>query len=438
MDEEKMLMNCITYSLGEVKPEYQRSQMKILESHLRLVNVLTESTNQLSQYQADHSFRSSQLKHEQFLQFVPINFHLQRCLVTNGFEKKLIKNIFTVGAFTSHSLGYETGGLTKQLESTKHNVMFKNVWKAMINFLKITFLKKQIEYNLKKILQYYDEVISDKVFDEISMFNKIDSLCKEMQTILRHDFINKSIDEALTLCDATNHNSSLINGNLVNSFERSTSLYDYRDSKNGNANMKMEIKRTNSFPYDYEDQIQEIEPIDLIELNIQASLMSLYSKLINKCCVLTKNELEPSQRKLIHAINSLHRTASICYACQAIKLDRDQMESFYLIRLRRDMLFSQILTSLIIATQSNLSSVPFLQKAIETGTVLFNYESLLSCYAEESGMLEDMVYIIEEVNSCVNFIFEKSSKDLQPRIEGNRYLHLIIFPKIHYLYLVSA
>lgn len=35
MDDEKKLMNCITYSLGEVRQEYQKRQMQVLESHLR-------------------------------------------------------------------------------------------------------------------------------------------------------------------------------------------------------------------------------------------------------------------------------------------------------------------------------------------------------------------------------------------------------------------
>lgn len=68
MDDEKKLMNCVTYSLGEVASQWQRSQMRVLETHLRLVNVLTECMRDLDAacQTADKSsfkyFRSSMAK----------------------------------------------------------------------------------------------------------------------------------------------------------------------------------------------------------------------------------------------------------------------------------------------------------------------------------------------------------------------------------------
>jgi len=84
MDDEKKLMNCVTYSLGELAAQWQRPQMRVLESHLRLVNVLTESLNELQQYQLiEHNrcFRPSVAKkvriqkYKTFLEDVGTMYH---------------------------------------------------------------------------------------------------------------------------------------------------------------------------------------------------------------------------------------------------------------------------------------------------------------------------------------------------------------------------
>src|SRR5262245_60157512 len=76
MDDEKKLMNCVTYSLGELASRWQRPQMRVLESHLRLVNVLTESLNELYQYQLVERkcFRPSVAKKVHFFRFTLFYF----------------------------------------------------------------------------------------------------------------------------------------------------------------------------------------------------------------------------------------------------------------------------------------------------------------------------------------------------------------------------
>ena len=86
------------------------------------------------------------------------------------------------------------------------------------------------------------------------------------------------------------------------------------------------------------------------------------------------------------------------------------------------MIFTQALTSLIIGTLSKLDSIQFIQRAIETRSILIEHEVLLSCYAEEMSMLEDFAYAINQINDCVKFVFEASNEtNFQPRVEGNRY-----------------
>jgi len=421
MDDEKKLMNCITYSIGEVQTEWQRSQMRALESHLRLVNVLTESLNEISQYQAHHNFRPSNAKNEAFLQFVPLNFHFQQCLVSEAdSNQKVSLNIFTVGAYCCHYLGFESGGMKNELFESKNNnnqeIYLNKTWDAMKNFFRISTLRDRIDYYLKALIDSVDRETIDihLVFEH---FNKVDDLCKEIVTILT----SKQVDESLAFCESvrgneTINNSSINYSNIGSSFERTLSLEETRKS---NLYNNQELKRHKSLP---NDEQQEFEPIDLTHLNIRASLISLNSKLNNRNNTLSRDDLDPSRRKLKNAIDSLYRTSSVCYASAAIKLDREQIELYYKLRLRRHMIFTQALTSLIIATMSQLKSVPFLQRAIETRSILIQHEALLSCYAEESGMLEDMAYSMHQINCCVKFVFQASDdSNYLPRIEGNGY-----------------
>jgi hypothetical protein len=424
MNDEKKLMNCITYSIGEVLTEWQRSQMRALESHLRLVNVLTESLNEISHYQMQHSFRPSTTKNEPFLQFIPLNFHLQQCLVSHSdSNRKLSYDIYTVGAYCCHYLGFESGGIKYDLFDSKNssdNQQLHKTWNAMKNYFSITSLRDRIDFHLKALI----DSVNNQTFDinlVFEHFNKVDDLCKEIVCILS----SKQVDESLAFCESVRRSetlnsssvsSSVSYNNIGSSFERALSLEETRNSK---VFDNKELKRHKSLPT---EEQQEFEPIDLTHLNIKASLISINSKLSNKNNALNRNDLDPSRRKLKNAIDSLCRTSSACYASAAIKLDREQIELFYTLRLRRDMIFTQALTTLIIAIISQLKSKSFLQKAIETRSILVQHEVLLSCYAEEIGMLEDMAFSMQQINNCVKFIFEASvDPSLQPRIEGNRY-----------------
>ena len=410
MNDEKNLMNCITYSIGEVKTEFQRNQMRALECHLRLVNVLTESLNQISVYQTDNNFRPSTAKSDLYLQFIPINFHLQRCIISGSdTNRSTTADMFTVGAYCCHYLGFESGGMkidSFDSQNNSNNIILSKTWNSMKNFFTISSLRDRINSNLESLIDCVENN-SNGIHLTLEYFNKVDELCKQIIGILS----NKTVDESLLFCESVRGTDS-----DNNSFTRTVSLEETRKS---GQSVDKDMRRHRSLP---NDEQQEFEPIDLIHLNIKASVISINSKLINKNIIVSRNDFDASKRKLKNAIDSLYRTSSVCYASFALKLDKQQIETFYRLRLRRDMIFTQALTSLIIGTLSKLDSIQFIQRAIETRSILIEHEVLLSCYAEEMSMLEDFAYAINQINDCVKFVFEASNEtNFQPRVEGNRY-----------------
>lgn len=617
MDDEKKLMNCITYSLGEVRQEYQRRQMQMLESHLRLVNLVTESINSLNQVQMGTKFfRQSTQKNEVFFQFVPLNLHLQRSVYNkqsprhhhqkrpSTMETFDILNIYTHGSFSAHRLGFDNGGLSKFINeienSTKETSTYfhlNKIWSAMNKYFKIINLQKRVsllndkmidltlklgkqtDLKLAKNNEFCDDfqklkidlieneaaqqLLRDKIYCQkviLRLFSRMEECCVQMTGILdpkqveftlgfldvfraqqtfsgvedeegddnqngktekelkkepskesiKEEVVKESakdaksrkklIKEDKTVTGGTIKSSMLstmksslnstIKFNLINSSKstlhssfKSKSGQKSKTPSNAERTLPKTIPKTISCPLDQvqssnemmkktEDQLRklrrhnsenriddhlEFEPVELIHLNIRASLISMQSKLnqlvnfnlesfkqqkFNYSSLYEKivNEMKPSTKKLFNSIESLVKTAQICYAIESLKLSKEQSEHFYLIRSRRNMAAAQVLTTFTIGLISeltcpkvnrseylddlqNLNSFnnnfsdlhdlgdlndlsdfnddsKYLHRLFEQGQIVCFFEGLLSCYAEELGMLQDMHHAIRELNSA--------------------------------------
>lgn len=474
MDDEKKLMNCVTYSLGEVKPDYQRTQMRVLESHLRLVNVVTESINELYQVQLDKKFfRPSIAKKELFFQYVPLNFHLQRCLVSDsdGVNKRRsticcensspigmlnennLKNsldVYSVGVFAAHyfrcdqdnlnintlnphiniknipsSTSSSTSVATNQNSGTNKDSgssSVTKVWKAMKNFLHISSLVQLIEVSMRKLMFYIEDgsLAQEKLK---TLYEMIDSNAHKLINILNPREVEETLMalEVLKNHSSNSGHSNTMSGSINQSFGGKITTADCSTNDIRASNEPVFRKNSQSVS----EEQQELEPVDLIYLNIKASLISISGKINNtqsiKC---SRSEVEPSKRKLISANAALLRISSICYAIEAIKLERENLELFYNLRLKRGMIFSQILTVLITAVVNQIKSTSFQRNLVKTKSIFVYFQSLLSCYAQEIGMLNDMAAATSELNQCTTFVFinfkdsSRSTLDL-PRIEGN-------------------
>lgn len=621
MDDEKKLMNCITYSLGEVRQEYQRRQMQMLESHLRLVNLVTESINSLNQVQMGAKFfRQSTQKNEVFFQFVPLNLHLQRSVYNKQSNRRAyprrpsamdtfdILSIHTHGSFSAHRLGFENGGLSKFINeienSTKDTGTYfhlNKIWSTMRKYFKIINLQKRVselnekmidltlrlgqqtDLKLAKNSEFCDDfqklkidlieneaaqqLLRDKIYCQkviLKLFARMEECCVKMTGILdpkqvestlgyldvfraqqtfggledeesdsdqngdsekepmkkelKKEPTKESIKENAgkdngkssskgnakdnakgrkkaskeqdnkTVTGSTMKSSmlSLINSSkstLHSSFKlKSNQKSKAAGGSNAERTLPKTIPKTISCPLDQvqssaemmkktEDQLRklrrhnsenriddhlEFEPVELIHLNIRASLISMQSKLnqlvnfnlesfkqqkFNYSGLYEKivNEMKPSTKKLFNSIESLVKTAQICYAIESLKLSKEQSEYFYLVRSRRNMVFSQVLTTFTLGLISeltcpkinrseyledlhNLNSFnnnfsdlhdlgdlndlsdfnddsKYLNRLFEQRQIVCFFEGLLSCYADEIGMLQDMQHAIKELNS---------------------------------------
>ncbi|GBN84571.1 Type II inositol 3,4-bisphosphate 4-phosphatase, partial [Araneus ventricosus] len=188
---------------------------------------------------------------------------------------------------------------------------------------------------------------------------------------------------------------------------------------------------------------------DLTHLNIKASIMCMASKVqsfisenkeessvepaesLDKLCSWT-DELMPSIKKLRQAIQCLMKTAKLTYSIVSLKESTKCLPLSQKVRHRRDIVFSQSLTSLVTGLMTRLwcrNPDSMFIHMLRTLGVLCHFEGLLSCYGDEMGALEDMVVGIDDLRRVL-FWLEPSSASCnpQPRIEGSRLFLRVFIP----------
>ena len=79
-----------------------------------------------------------------------------------------------------------------------------------------------------------------------------------------------------------------------------------------------------------------------------------------------------------------------------------------------------MVTAFVTSLRRNITSEDFLKQLVQIG-VLIQFESLLSCYGDEAGMLEDMAVGVSDIGHVTFKLIKGTSKDtIMPTVEGNR------------------
>ena len=211
----------------------------------------------------------------------------------------------------------------------------------------------------------------------------------------------------------------------------------------------------------------EPEPIDLTHLNIEAAMMCLASKVrllsgkANSPTLSSRTfrfkeldihsqskenfqipdvpkpsqdieniedwtaELRPSMRKLRQGMDSLCKTSKLACSVLRLRQTSEAVELSHQIKYRRDVCFSQALTSLVTGLMTRLWCTPsspeedetFLRICTQLGP-LVSFESLLSLYGGEISMFNDMIVVVEDLRNVeFNLILvdKRSKLKLKPK-----------------------
>ncbi|XP_015178952.1 PREDICTED: type I inositol 3,4-bisphosphate 4-phosphatase isoform X2 [Polistes dominula] len=130
------------------------------------------------------------------------------------------------------------------------------------------------------------------------------------------------------------------------------------------------------------------------------------------------SELRPSMKKLRQAMDGLLKTARLTHSVFRVQEDAKTAQRACNVRYRRDVCFSQALTSLVSSIMAKLwcqRPDPMFLLILTTLGPLVSFEGLLSYYGDEIDMWGDMAVAVEDMHTVT---FTLSRRGIQPRIEG--------------------
>ncbi|KAK7074206.1 Type I inositol 3,4-bisphosphate 4-phosphatase [Halocaridina rubra] len=138
----------------------------------------------------------------------------------------------------------------------------------------------------------------------------------------------------------------------------------------------------------------------------------------NSATLLTNNndhidwigEVRPSMKKLRQAMDGLMRTARLVHSVFRLQQTPEAAQQAHIIKYRRDICFSQALTSLVTSLMTRLwcrKADPLFLTILAHLGPLAEFESLVSCHGNDAGMLSDMVVAVEDLGA-VEFVMVSS------------------------------
>lgn len=148
------------------------------------------------------------------------------------------------------------------------------------------------------------------------------------------------------------------------------------------------------------------------------------------------SELRPSMRKLRQAMDGLLKTARLMHSVQRLQQDMKKTATILSIMYRRDVCFSQALTSLVAGLMNKLWATSVNESYIHVlcnlGPLAY-FEGLLSLYGGETDMWGDMSVAIEDLSTVRFTLFrgniQRENKALPiPRVIGSRQSITVLLP----------
>ncbi|XP_069194385.1 inositol polyphosphate-4-phosphatase type I A isoform X2 [Procambarus clarkii] len=301
-------------SLGDLSDQWHTRQMALLNQHVTLINIYNMALDTLDvAAHSGSSFKKSMDKGETSLEMAPTNLHLQRLWAQNeSLRRSGFYDVITNGVFSAYSHGYKHGGLVNMLQKAKSSRRTPGggdkAWASEAAVEGVKRLRQEVTAILRSILASLRQddtktltTLLQKLQEKTrSLLNIIEpSLVEEAFEFLDQIRVPQNPSRILTLASRTYSSYKMagylspetaLDMELMTPDVSSISLCDKannrltdRDRFCSTVITTKEIDIMDVQENSVYRPTDEPEPWDLIQLNVQASVMCLTSKIKSFC-----------------------------------------------------------------------------------------------------------------------------------------------------------
>ncbi|XP_072232052.1 type II inositol 3,4-bisphosphate 4-phosphatase-like isoform X2 [Leuresthes tenuis] len=425
--------------LGELSPHWDGLRHDVINHCNHLISLYQKTLAEIDKLSASSCFKSSSTKSNRHLQFVPTNLHSQRMEVTSPGSTGVWYEVITFGAPADHHHAFKHGGLKRLLSKHTHYAE-GSVSYSQDESCRARELLASVAQLLPLIFGLAEELLSISLeLNTARLQEVLDSLTLQIEQLvhaLKDELVKSALLAIHTQCtsDCASshvHSNGLLCENAPAGEDSQPPLDSRRDSEYDEEEWDRAWVNVAKSLNCIIDMVDRLQGRRRRSQELQESTGDTKSQ--NTASLSSSSSASSWQEQLLPLVVTLRdcvreavtkaRAAMTFVVLQGAVAATVSQGSEQIVQ-RRHAVFSQALSAVVcgflLKLYGGLEDPDFLQQ-LHTVGILVQFESLLSTYGDELGMLEDMEVGVADLSGMAFTVTEANTEqpgDLLPALSG--------------------